>query len=161
MNNQTVETIDSSEMRVLADFRYVDEIVDGGAERYAIGVLSKNVLVRTTGVSGLQSATFFYERANHTDLIAKIEDSFAGKLRELAVDYFSIEQGADFLIVRIIETFPHTSMKPLVKFKITNNREASLDKTERGGWFLYMSIETGKKMLAEMKRIQNQVVNQN
>ncbi len=160
MNNQTIETIDSSQMQVLADFRYVDEIVDGGAEQYAIGVIGKNVIVRTTGVSGLQAATFFYERANYATLIARIEEALTGKLTELSVDYFSIEQGADFLIIRIIETFPHTSMKPLVKFKLTNNREASLDKTERGGWFLYMSIETSKKMLVEMKRIENQVVNQ-
>lgn len=72
---------------------------------------------------------------------------------------FSVEKGADFLIVRIIETFPHTSMKPLVKLKLTNNREAILDTTERGGWFLYMSVETGRKMLAEMKRIEPQVAN--
>lgn len=144
-------------MQSLADFRYIDEIVDGGAERYAIGVSGKNVFVRTTGVSGLQETTFFYERANHAELINRIEDALAGKLRESPKDYFTIERGADSLIIRVIETFPHTSTKPLVKFKLTNNREANLDGTERGGWFLYMSIETGKKMLEEMKRIQSQV----
>lgn len=159
MSGQTIEKIDSSQMQVLADFRCVDEIVDGGAERYAIGVSGKNVFVRTTGVSGLQATTFFYERANHTELVNRIEDAFAGKLKDSAKDYFSIKQGEDSLIVRIIETFPHTSMKPLIKFKLTNNREANLDGNERGGWFLYMSVETGKKMLEEMKRIRPQVTN--
>lgn len=144
-------------MPPLADFRYVDEIVDGGAERYAIGVSGKNVFVRTTGASGSPATTFLYERANHAPLINRIEDALAGKLRDSAKDYFNIERGADSLIVRIIETFPHTSTKPLVKFKLTNNRQANIDGTERGGWFLYMSIETGKKMLEEMKRIQSQV----
>lgn len=159
MSNQTTEKIDSSEMQVLTDFRYIDEIVDGGAERYAIGVAGKNVFVRTTGAHGSPATTFFYERANHNELINRIEDAFAGKLRDSTNDYFSIERGEDSLIVRVIETFPHTSMKPLVKFKLTNNREANLDGAERGGWFLYMSVETGKKMLEEMKRIQLQVAN--
>lgn len=88
MSSKSIETIDSSKMQVLADFRYVDEVVDGGAEHYAIGVLDKNVFVRTTGSLGLEEATFFYERANYAELTARIDDAFAGKLRDSSVDYF-------------------------------------------------------------------------
>ncbi len=77
------------------------------------------------------------------------------------VDYFSFKSGSDFLVIGVTSTFPHTSFKPIVSFNITNNRRAVLDGDESGGRNLYMSLETGEKMLAEMKRIQNQVVNQN
>lgn len=65
------------------------------------------------------------------------------------------------MVIGIISTFPMAAFKPIVKFKLTNNRQAKLDRSESGNWFLYMSVETAKLMLAEMKRIQNQVVNWN
>ncbi len=156
-----METIDSSEMTVLSEFDYIEEVFNG-TEHYAIGVLNENVIVRIRGGSNReQRGTFLYERINHTKLIEKIEDVYAGKLLEADEDYFSFKNGKDFLVVGITSTFPHTSFKPITSFNITNNRPAKLDGDESSGWFLYMSVETGKLMLAEMKRIKDKVVNQN
>ncbi len=155
-----MEIIDSSKMTVLSEFDYVDEIFNG-TEHYAIGVLNENVLVRITSETGWQAATFLYERTNHLELIERIEDVYAGKLPELNIEYFTIKKSKDFLVIKINETFPHTSFKPIVQFRLTNNRRVELDGDESGVWNLYMSVETGKLMLAEMKRIKDEVVNQN
>ncbi len=155
-----METIDSSEMTVLSEFDYIDEVFDN-TEHYKIGVLDENVLIQVRSLNGKVSAGLVYERNSHLELIKKIEDIYAGKLLETDEDYFSFKNGKDFLVVGITSTFPHTSFKPITSFNITNNRPAILDDDESSGWFLYMSVETGKLMLAGMKRIKDEVVSQN
>ncbi|MDQ3323402.1 MAG: hypothetical protein M3525_13375 [Acidobacteriota bacterium] len=81
MNNQTIEVIDSSQMTVWSEFGYIGEIFDN-TDYYKIGVLEKSVLISARDLNGNESAAFLYERANHTQLIAKIEDVFAGKVPE-------------------------------------------------------------------------------
>ncbi len=157
MNNQTIDVIDSSQMQVLADFRYVDEPVNN-IEHYYLGILDDKFMTRIKDLAGNFVAKVFFDRANYAEVIKKIEDVYAGKLRELSIDYFNIEKGGDDLIIGITEVFPHTSFRPIVKFKLSNNRRAILDEDESGGRDLYMSQETGRLMLAEMKRIENQVI---
>ena len=144
-------------MTVLSEFDYVDEIFDN-TDHYKIGVLDENVLIQVRSLNGKVSAGLVYERNSHLELAKKIEDIYAGKLLESDEDYFSFKNGKDFLVVGITSTFPHTSFKPIVSFNLTNNRELVLDERERNNWFLYMSVETGKLMLKEMKRIKVQVV---
>ena len=144
-------------MTVLSEFDYVDEIFDN-TDHYKIGVLDENVLIQVRSLNGKVSAGLVYERSSHLELVEKIEDIYAGKLLESDEDYFSFKNGKDFLVVGITSTFPHTSFKPIVSFNLTNNRELVLDERERNNWFLYMSVETGKLMLKEMKRIKDQVV---
>lgn len=154
-----MEIIDSTNLKVLGEIQTVDEEIDGNY-KYYIGVLDENVLIRMhSRVTGNRLITFLYERANHLELIERVEDCFAGKLPELNIEYFTIKKGKDFLVVGINSVFPHTSFKPIVKFDLTNNRRAKLERRESGNWFLPMSIETAKLMLEEMKRIENQVVN--
>ena len=152
-----MEIINSSQMTVLSEFDYVDEVFDN-TDHYKIGVLNENVLIRVRDLNKNELATFLYERSSHLELVEKIEDIYAGKLLESDEDYFSFKNGKDFLVVGITSTFPHTSFKPIVSFNLTNNRELVLDERERNNWFLYMSVETGKLMLKEMKRIKDQVV---
>ncbi len=158
MNNQTIEIIDSSQMTVLSQFDYLEEVFNN-TDHYTIGVVNENVLIRTRGLDARESATFLYERANHSQLMAKIEDVFAGKVPESNKDYFEVKSGKDFLVIGIVSTFPMAAFKPIIKFDLTNNRRAKLDESESGNWFLPMSTETAKLMLAEVKRIENQVVN--
>ena len=145
-------------MQVLTDFRYVDEPINN-IEHYYLGILDDTFLTRIKDLAGNFVGKVFFDRANYAEVVKKMEDVYAGKLRELSVDNFSFQKGNDFLVIGITETFPHTSFKPIISFNITNNRKANLDGRERGGWFLYMSQETGRKMLAEMKRIQLQITN--
>ncbi len=152
-----METIDSSKMTVLSEFDYIDEVFNN-TDQYKIGVLDENVLISTRGLDGNESATFLYERDSHLELIEKIEDVYAGKLLETDKDYFSFKNGKDYLVIGITSTFPHTSFKPITSFNLTNNRPAILDGSKSSGWDLYMSLETGKLMLEEMKRIQGQVI---
>lgn len=156
-----MEIIDSANLTVLGEVKAVDEEIDGNY-KYYIGVLDENVLIRSHNLNtGNQFVAFLYERANHPETIARIEEVFAGKLPELNIDYFTIKRGRDFLVVGVNETFPHTSFKPIVKFRLTNNRrETTIDGRERDVWNLSMSVETGRLLLAEMKRIENQVINQ-
>ncbi|MGI8554871.1 MAG: hypothetical protein ACR2LT_00725 [Pyrinomonadaceae bacterium] len=156
--NKNIEIVDSSQMTVLSEFNYVDEVFDN-TDHYKIGVLGKNVLIEVRNLNGKESAGFLYERDSHLDLIVKMEDVYAGKLNELDKDYFSFKNGKDFLVIGITSTFPHTSFKPITKFSLTNNRPAVLDNIKASGWFLYMLIETGKLMLKEMKKIKDQVIN--
>ncbi len=159
MNNQTIEVIDSSRMQVLADFRYVDEPINN-IEHYYLGILDDTFLTRIKDLAGNFVGKVFFDRANYAEVIEKMEDVYAGKLKDVPdVDYFSFKSGRDFLVIGITSTFPHTSFKPSVSFNITNTRRVALDGDESGGRNLYMSLETGKKMLAEMKRIENQVAN--
>lgn len=151
-----MEVTDSSQMLILSEFDYVGEIFDN-TDHYKIGVLEKNVLINARDLTGNESAAFLYERASHSQLIEKLEDVFAGKAPESNKEYFEFKSGKDFLVIGIVSTFPMAAFKPIVKFKLTNNRRADLDGSESGNWFLPMSIETAKLMLAEMKRIENQV----
>ena len=160
MRNQTMEVIDSTNLIVLGKVETVDEEIDGNYIYY-IGVLDENVLIRMHNLNtDNQLVTFLYERTNHLELIARGEDCFAGKLPELKIDYFTIKKGRDFLVVGINETFPHTSFKPIVKFNLTNNRQSVIDGDESSGLDMSMSVETGRLLLEEMKRIENQIVNQ-
>ena len=160
MRNQTMEVIDSTNLTVLGKVETVDEEIDGNY-KYYIGVLDENVLIRMHSIiTGNILIIFLYERTNHLELIALTEDVFAGKLPELNIDYFTIRKGKDVLVVKVNETFPHTSFKPIVKFRLTNSRSAIIDERECDVWNLYMSVETGKLLLEEMKRIKNQIVNQ-
>lgn len=154
-----MEVIDSTNLTVMGEIKGVDEEIDGNY-KYYIGILNDYVLIRMHSlVTGNRLITFLYDRANHLELIARTEDCFAGKLPELNIEYFTIKKGKDFLVVGINSTFPHTSFKPIVKLNLTNNRRMIIDGDENGVWNLYMSVEMGKLFLAEMKRIQNQVVN--
>lgn len=156
-----MEVIDSTNLTILGEIQTVDEEIDGNYTYY-IGILDENVLIRIHNLNtDNQLVAFLYERANHLELMARTEDCFAGKLPEVKIDYFTIKKGRDFLVVGINETFPHTSFKPIVKFNLTNNRQTRIDGDESGGLDMSMSVETGRLLLAEMKRIQNQVVNQN
>ncbi len=153
-----MEIIDSSKMQVLADFRYVDEPINN-IEHYYLGILGNNFVTRIRDLAGNYIGKVFFERDNYAEVVKKMEDVYAGKLRELSLDNLNFQKGNDSLIIEITETFPHTSFKPIINFSITNNREAILDERKRDGWFLYMSQETGRKMLEEMKRIKDQVIN--
>ena len=154
-----MEIIDSSEMTILADFRYVDEPVNN-IEHYYLGILQDKFMVRVQGLEGNTRGDFFFDRDNYSAVTDKVEDVYAGKLlNEPNNDYFSFKSGKDFFIIGITATMPHTVTKPIVKFKLMNKRRAIIDDLELGGWDLYMSVETGKLMLKEMKKIKNQVVN--
>ena len=154
-----MEIINSANLMTLGEIETVDEEIDGNY-KYYIGVLNDNVLIRIHNLNtGNQLVTFLYERANHPELIARTEDVYAGKLPELNIEHFKIKKGKDFLVVGINSVFPHTSFKPIIKFDLTNNRRASIDGRESSGWNMYMSVETGRLMLAEMKRIKDEVMN--
>ncbi len=156
MQTQQIETIDSSRMQVLSDFRYADEPINR-IEHYYLGILDNKFMTRVRDLEGNERAKVFFERDNYRDVLATMEDIFAGKLIERQVDDSTIRQGLDNLIIGITTTFPQTASAPVISFHLTNNRRATLDELNLGGWDLYMSIETGKKMLDEMKRIQGQV----
>jgi hypothetical protein len=158
MNTQQIETIDSSRMQVLSDYRYVDEPINN-IEHYYLGILDDKFMTRIRDLEGNVRGKVFFERANFAEVIAKMEDVFAGELKQQDVDYFIVKQGLDYLVIGITTTFPHTASAPIISFNLTNNRRAILDELQLGGWDLYMSIETGKKMLNEMKRIRTQVTN--
>ncbi len=152
-----MEIIDSSKMQVLADFRYVDEPVNN-IEHYYLGILASNFVTRIKDLAGNYIGKVFFDRDNYAEVVRKMEDVYAGKLQELNVEYFSIEQGEDDLIISVFETFPHTSFKPINKFKLSSNRSSIIDGDENSGRDLYMTAETGKLMLEEMKKIKDQVV---
>lgn len=153
-----VEVIDSSQMTVLADFRYVDEPVEN-IEHFYLGVLDDKFITKIRNFAGSFTPKVFFDLVNYAEVVRKIEDVYAGKLKDVPdVDYFSFKGGKDFLVIGITSIFPMAAFKPIVNFNITNNRRAVLDGDESGRHNLYMSLETGKKMLTEMKRIENQVV---
>lgn len=160
MSNRTVEVIDSSRMRILSDFRYVDEPVNN-IEHYYLGVSGDKFVTKIKDLAGNFVGKVFFDLENYAQVVEKIEDVYAGKLRDSNAEYFNIEKGGDDLIIGITQTFPHTSFQPIVRFKISNNRRAVIDGDETGGRDLYLSQATGKLMLAEMKRIENQIVNPN
>lgn len=145
-------------MKVLADFRYVDEPANN-IEHYYLDILDDKFLTKIKDLAGNFVGKVFFDRTNFAEVVEKMEDVYAGKLRDLNIDYFNIEKGKDDLIISITETFPHTSFEPIIRFKLSNNRRVVIDGDESGGRDLYMSQETGRKMLAEMKRIESQVTN--
>ncbi len=154
-----MEIIDSSQMKVLSEFGFVDEPINNLA-RYYLGLLDDKFMTRITDLEGNQRGKVFFERTNYEEVLKRCEDVYAGKLLEVPdVDYFNIEKNQDDILVGINAVFPHTSFKPIVKFFLQNNRRAKLDGLELPVWDLFMSFETGKKMLAEMERIKEQVVN--
>ncbi len=158
MKTQQIETIDSSRMWVLSDFSYADEPINR-IEHYYLGILNNKFMTRMKDLDGNERAKVFFERANYDAVVAKMEDVFAGQLIEQQIDFFTVEQGLDSLLIGITTTFPQTASAPVISFYLTNNRRAILDELNLGGWDLYMSVETGKKMLDEMKRIREQVTN--
>lgn len=155
--NQEIEVIDSSKMTVLAEFDYVDEPMDN-ITYYYLGVLDNLFIVRVKGEVGNTVGATFFERANYKDLIRMIEDVYAGKLYETNQTALEVEKGKDDIIVSVMSAMPHTATRPIERLFVKNVRRAKLDKLQLGGFDVTASLETGRKLLAEMKRIAPQVI---
>lgn len=143
-------------MTVLSDFSYVDEPMDN-ITNYYLGILGNLFIVRISGEVGNTVGATFFERANYKDLVQMIDDVYAGKLYETNQTALVKEKGKDHIIVSVMSAMPHTATRPIERLFIENVHTARLDNRERDGFDVTASLETGRKLLAEMKRIAPQV----
>ena len=143
-------------MEVLSEFSYVDEPMDN-ITNYYLGVLNKLFIISTQSKVGVPSGAIFFERKNHIEVIKMLEDVYAGKLYETNQTSLELEQDKDDIIISVMSTMPHTATRPIERLFIKNVRTAKFDGLELDGFDVTASLETGKKLLAEMKRIAPQV----
>ena len=154
--NENIEIIDSSKMKVLSEFSYVDEPMDN-ITNYYLGILDNLFIIRIRGESSNPIGVTFFERKIYNEVIKMLEDVYAGKLYETNQTSLELEQGKDDIIISIMSAMPHTATRPIERLFIQNVRTAILDSRERDGFNVTASLETGRKLLAEMKRIAPQV----
>lgn len=154
--NEDIEIIDSSRMEILSDFRYVDEPMDN-IEHFYLGISENQFIISIKDLAGNKISKTFFERKNYLQLIRMLEDVYAGKLYETDQGSLVEERGKDHIIVGIMSAMPHTATRPIVRLFIKNVRTAEFDGRDRDGFYVTSSIETGKRLLSEMKRIAPQV----
>ena len=154
--NENIEIIDTTDIKVLSDFAYVDEPMDNIAHYY-LGVTENYFVISSKDLNGKYSPDTFFERENYADLVKMIEDVYAGKLYETNQTALVKEKGKDHIIVSVMSAMPHTATRPIEQLFIKNVHAAQLNNRERDSFFVFASLETGRKLLAEMKRIAPQV----
>lgn len=145
------ETIDSSRMTVLSEVGCVDEIAENITDYY-LGILDDFFVVRVRGETGNTVGAAFFERSNYAEVLRLIEKIYEGESE------LSLRKGKDYIIVALMSSMPHTATRPVERLLIKNARRAKLDNLQLGSFDVTASLETGKKLLSEMKRIESQVI---
>lgn len=177
--NENVETIDSSQMEILSEFRGVDAEWDSPA--YRLGVLGddfiiasqnsivnkpqgkvvpENVNERTKAVfeKGIKndwwSGSIVFELKNFDGVLERLQELYGERpAREIDLNDFDIVNGKDQIGVRKNSVMPNNVGKPIVSTQISNTRLLEMDDLKLNGWDLFLTPETGLILMDEMKRI--------
>ena len=183
--NENVEIIDSSEMEILSEFR--GENTEWDAPAYRLGIIGSNFVVavqdpivetekgkripegvdeRTRKVfeNGIKNnwwgVNIVIELKNFDGVLARLEELYGERpAREIDLNDYDIANGKDKLGVRKNSVMPNNVGQPIVNTQISNTRSLKIDYLELNGWDLYVSPETGLKLMDEMKRIRPIVEN--
>lgn len=98
----------------------------------------------------------FFELQNFAAVLERIEEVYGvrpARQIDLETNDFEIKAGKDLIAVRMNAVMPHNVALPIITFQLTNQRRAEMDLLNLNGWDLYISPETGEKLMREMQRI--------
>ena len=177
--SENVEKIDSSEMEILSEFRGKDTKDD--APLYRLGTLDNNFIIavqsnminkpigkkipenadeRTRNILEMYMQRNWwlgkvaFELKNFDGVLARLEEIYGERpAQEIDLNNYDIINGKDKLGVRKNSVMPNNVGKPIVTTQISNTRLVEMDDLELNGWDLFVTPETGLKLMDEMKRI--------
>jgi hypothetical protein len=184
--NNSLNLIDSKNIKTLAEFKYAGELVENKAV-FRVGSYNSGLLVVSSQSifakdkskyivpsdfneqqrqvyqksidRDFWSADIFFNRLNLEKIIERIEVCLGIKEPEDAIDInaFEINGYEDKIAVRINNISPLNKPEPIITLQLLNLRRASLDLLESESQELWVSLETGEVLLKELKKIQNSV----
>jgi hypothetical protein len=178
--DEKIETIDSSQMEILSEF--LDDEENSGSIAHRLGVLGNDFIIasqtsiakkpqgkvipqdvdertRAVFIRGIKHdwwrGSIVFELKNFDAVLERIEEIYGVRpAREIDLNELEIESGKDKMGIRKNSVMPHNVGKPIVTLQISNTRRLEIDGLELGGWDLYVSPETGEKLMIEMQKIE-------
>ncbi len=179
--NEEVEKIDSREMEILSEFESDTTDDEGFATHYRLGVLNSDLIVTSQSTIAFKpqgkivpenyeeerkvnfrklierdwwGGDVLFELKNFDGVLQRLEEMYGERpAREIDLNNFDIINGKDKIGVRKNSVMPNNVGAPIVTTQISNTRLIEMDISRRNGWDLYLSPETGLKLMDEMKRI--------
>lgn len=181
---QEVPVVSSHNMEILSEFRYVGEIRKkqlnfrlGVFENYFVVATQSEVveynppyqipedateklkeIIKISTQYNYWSGDVFFDLRNYSAVLEKMKQRY--KLSEPTPekpDSFDVEDYGDKLVIAIYSVFPHNVGVPIVSFQLRNAIAAKLDVHNYSSYNLWVSPETGEKMLGEMIRIEPEI----
>ncbi len=179
--NEDVEVIDSMQMEVLSEFQSEIEKGEEFQTSYRLGVLNGDFIVSVQNTiahkpqgkiipQGVDErvrrlyqrdiarnwwgGNLLFELKNFDGVLQRLEELYGERpARKIDLNDFEIENGKDQMGVRKNSVMPNNVGQPIISTQITNYRWLDLDDVKKEGWHLYLSPETGLKLMDEMRRI--------
>lgn len=101
------------------------------------------------------SGNIAFELKNFDAILARLQEIYGARpARAIDLDEQDFANGKDKMSVRKNSVMPHNVGQPIVNLQITNYRRLAIDDSESDGWHLYVTPETGEKIMKEMQKIQ-------
>jgi hypothetical protein len=178
--SEKAEVIDTSRMEILSEF---SSAADSGGVMipYRIGtlggdfiiapqssiaqkpqgkVLPENVNERTKLVfeNGIKrdwwSGDIVFGLENFDAVLARLEEIYGARpARVIDLNELDFVSEKDKMSVRTNSVMPHNVGQPIVSLQISNYRLLTIDDADSDGWHLYVTPETGEKLVKEMQKI--------
>lgn len=178
---EKIETIDSSQMEILSEFHYEGEMQDNRVA-FRLGILGSDFIIASQSKRGEtaeakiipddadeRTQAYFENRIerdwwggdivfqlqNFDAVLRRIEEIYGVRpAREIDLNELEIESGKDKMGIRKNSVMPHNVGEPIVTLQIINQRRVIIDDSDLLGRFLYVSPETGEKLMIEMQKIE-------
>ncbi len=179
--SENAEIIDSMQMEVLSEFQSEIEKDEELPTSYRLGVLNGDFIVSVQGSiahkpqgkiipDGVDervrklyerdiarqwwTGTVLLELKNFDGVLTRLEEIYGERpARKIDLNDFDIKNGKDQMGVRKNSVMPNNVGAPIVTTQISNTRYLEMDDVRKNGWDLYLTPETGLKLMDEMHRI--------
>ncbi len=179
--SENVEVIDSMQMEVLSEFQSEIEKGEEFQTSYRLGVLNNDFIVSVQSTiahkpqgkiipQGVDErvrrlyqrdiarnwwgGTVLFELGNFDGVLQRLEEIYGERpARKIDLNEYDIVNGKDQLGVRKNSVMPNNVGQPIVTTQISNTRFLEMDDVRKNGWDLYLTPETGLKLMDEMHRI--------
>ena len=185
--DETAEIIDSSEMEILSEFQSEITEDEEFATPYRLGVLNNNLIVTAQNTIAYKPqgkkipedadektkiaveknikrnwwrGRLVFELKNFEGVLARLEEIYGERpAREIDLNELDIINGKDKIAVSKMSVMPNNVGQPINSVQLTNYRKVDMDDYVSSGWHLYVTPETGLKLMDEIKRIRPVVEN--
>jgi hypothetical protein len=150
--------IETDKLKILSDFQIEEKVYpfrEGKTRVYGYRILcdDKIIVIGTYYTDGLRAGRYgafvFFQRENFKEVIQAIEDWLDDK-KSTGKEHIEIIEGEDDFVVTY--GFPDRfDVRPILMMKIF--REAEIDGYSQKAWDVVTDIDTGPKLIAELKKV--------
>ena len=100
------------------------------------------------------SGNIAFELENFDAVLNRLEEIYGERpAREIDLNELDIVNGKDKIAVSKMSIMPNNVGQPINSVQLTNYRKVDMDDYVSSGWHLYVTPETGLKLMDEMKSI--------